>query len=118
MTIGQIETNYDNGMEYSGVVLNQTTTFTIKTKEINWGEAGMIMVHAAAIDTSGNAATGAKMVRYKKSTTGALTLGTVTNVLAPQLDTGMTGCNFNMVANANNNIDITVIGTSPAKQIA
>jgi hypothetical protein len=41
----------------------------------------------------------------------------VQNVLAVQRDTGMTGCDFNIVA-VNNNIDITVLGTSPAKQIA
>lgn len=117
-TIGQIQSDFDNGMEYTGVVLNQTTAFTIKTKEVNWGEVGVIMVHCVATDVSGNGMTGAKMVRYRKSNTGALTLGTVQNVLAVQVDTGMTAVTFNIVANANNNIDITVTGPSPAKQIA
>jgi hypothetical protein len=107
----------DNGMEYTGVVLNQTTAFTLKTKDINHGEAGVIMVWGVGVDAQGNGVTGCKMVRYRKSNTGTLNLGTVQNVLAVQRDTGMTGCDFNIVA-VNNNIDITVLGTSPAKQIA
>lgn len=115
--LNEIQTQYDNGMEYTGVVLNQTTAFTLYTKNVNHGEAGVIMVWGVGVDANGNGVTGCKMVRYRKSSAGVLNLGTVQNVLAVQRDTGMTGCDFNIVA-VDNNINVTVIGTSPAKEIA
>lgn len=98
------------------VVLNQSAAFTIYTKNVDYGEAGVIMVHCVGVDAAGNAMTGAKMVRYRKNDQGVLTLGTVQNVLAVQNDTGMTGCTFNMSA-VNNQIAVTVTGIA-GKNIA
>jgi hypothetical protein len=98
------------------VVLNQAAAFTIMTKNVDHGEAGVIMVHCVGVDAQGNSMTGAKMVRYRKTNLGVLTLGTIQNVLAVQTDTGMTGCNFNMAA-VNEHIAITVTGVA-AKNIA
>jgi hypothetical protein len=97
--------------------ISSTGTTTVKTISINYGEAGVLMVFAAAADGSGNGVTGAKLVRYRKSSTGILTLGTVQNVLAVQTDTGMTGAGFGIAAN-NNDIIITVTGPNSLKEVA
>lgn len=116
-TLGQIqEVNGNRVDQMMRVVLNQSTAFTLMTKNVDHGEAGVIMVHCIGVDTQGNAMSGAKMVRYRKTDQGVLTLGTIQNVLAVQRDTGMTGTDFNIVT-VNNNIDITVSGVA-SKDIA
>lgn len=94
------------------VKINQTTPFVIRTFDVNSGEAGVMMVHCIAVDNVGNAMSGAKLFRYRKTTTGVLTIGTIQNLLAIQRDTGMTTADFGIVVNANNGIDITVTGVN------
>jgi hypothetical protein len=115
--LNEIQSQFDNGMEYTGVILNQTTAFTLKSISGNWGESGVLMVWCAGVDTAGNGVTGCKVARYRKSDAGVLTIGSVQSVLAVQRDTGMNGCDFNLVAN-NNQIEVTVVGTATPKEIA
>ena len=110
----EIETVDSNGGVT--VLLNQTAVFIIRSKNINWGEVGSIMAHCAASD--GNAGfTGAKMVRYRKSNAGVLTLGTVVSVLPNVNDTGFTGANFSFQVGTDNNLEITFTPPSTQKEL-
>src|SRR6478752_729014 len=55
--------------------------------------------------------TGQKAVRYKKSSSGILTLGTAVDVVAPVVDAGLGSSTFTLTA-VGNNIDITVTGAA------
>lgn len=109
----------ENGNGVTVLLLNQSASFVAKSINPNHGEVGVIFVTVAGADASGNGVTGSKLVRYRKSyPSGVLTMGTVVNVLPVVVDTGMTGCTFNITANATTNqIDISVTGTATPKEI-
>jgi hypothetical protein len=104
----------ENGNESIIAVSDQIAAFVGQTIGIDAGEVGVLFATVCAADENGNDMTGSKMVRYKKSAAGVLTVGTVVNVLPVVVGTGMAGCTFNLVSNGNGNIDVTL--TPPTAQ--
>jgi len=104
---------------YKGVNIPETavTTFTTtdsvtttaQTIVIDNNSVGIIEVYALAYAKDiGDGITANKIVRYKKEL-GTLTLGSTTDILATEADTGLSGASVSF-STASNNITIRVKG--------
>lgn len=97
---------------YKGVNLPETivTTFTTtdsvtttaQTIAIDNNAVGILEVYALGYANAiGDGVTAAKIVRYKKEL-GTLTLGSTTDILATEADSGLSGAAVSFVASSNN----------------
>jgi hypothetical protein len=118
MEIGKIdEVSVMSGLVYYRVPLNQSAPFTIRTKNINHGEAGTILVHCIGVDEQGRSMTGAKKASFEKSSAGVLVMDNVQNDIAIRRHTAMNGTDFNIITTQDGHIAVTVTGTAVPKII-
>lgn len=89
------------GSQYTTTTTNATYD-TIGTIALAVNTAGIVEVSVVGVNTAtGAAVTGAAIARFSKAS-GTLTLGDTTNILATEVDTGLSGSTWDISTSANN----------------
>lgn len=110
--IGVVEEQQINQWDTRFFVVTQSTTlFEIRRITPQPGESGTILIRYNACDnTTPLTANRYKLIRYKKTFAGVLTIANVTNLYSNN-DTGFSAADFTVTAN-NGDIVVTVTGTT------
>lgn len=104
-TTGQL---FTYGTQATLTTTNATST-PIATLALASNSAGVIEVTVSGVNpATGDAVTGVAIARFSKKS-GTLTLGDTTNILATEVDSGLSGATWS-IASSSNNIVVSVTG--------